>query len=768
MKTTDSSSAISLRRAAALLPLTVVLAPLIAGGFDLYPQSMLGALLLFTGALLLAARRLAGRQDRLATPADRPVALLVAAAFLSLLVSVNRHASIVELLRLLSEVAAFAVAVSAGAQWADAPTAAEAEPEPVAARPAEAPAALQKAQTPSVKAHKKARRERARPEPAAEPAAPRAPLRLPHFSQVTWLWAAILAGTTWAGALAVREYVRTMHDQSTWRSFGGFSHPNTLAGHLALTLPLFLAAAIALHDRKDALGGAWPVPAALFLLCSFGLITTSSRMGILAAGFGLLLFALLVLAQRRRVTPVQIVLVSGVLILAGVGAAFAVPTLRLRIMAALSGAEGFSLGFRVASWEAALRIFGAHPIAGIGIGTFGSIVTKYSDAGFVQEAHNHLAQTAAETGIGGLAGLVALLAVWFAAVGRGLRQARGAQGDSGGGTARPLFLAAALAGVAASTAHALVDFDWSIPATGWVLWALLGAGLGAASATRLVPARPRWEGAGAALLALALLLAILIGQGALHTDRAEAASEASTRPSQYPEDARHYTQEAVDEWRAALNFDPWASDVHRNLGRTLGALGMVSLDGKPDKEMLQEAVQHLVAATRLAPTTAINYYHLGLLQMRTGDTGQAISSFEQALYWDPHNTFSLRQLGSINENTHFEETLRIAGKLVAIEHSAYARLQPLGKTEYVDPNYAFAHVWLGRDKDAKGDPKDALAEYQAAQKIMDDFRRSLQGQGDRDPDLSVLEGRIRKRLAEGLSKEKASPRKQDHEELDAR
>jgi O-antigen ligase len=699
-------------------------APVVAGTLDPHwgawtpAAGALTCSLLVAAALHLLARRLANEPARLATPIDGPILLLLAATFLSVLASVNRHASLLEALRILTCVVAFALSlemVYEALHAADSATAGAST-------------------LPAGREQNRRKREPRRGGPAATLAGGSQALRLD--APLVALWIALIAGAAWAGARGDQEYLAALRDGlGAWRVFGGFSHPNTLIAHLALTMPLMAGAALALRSRRDSLCAAWPIPTVALVIALAASAFTGSRLGFLAVGLGFLVFLLAYLAIRRSVTPVQAALIAAGFVLAGVLVVLAVPTLRYRVVAAFTGAEAFSLQFRLTTWAAAWRCFLAHPLAGSGIGTFPAIMTRYSETSWAQTAHNHFAQTAAETGILGIAGLLLLLILWFITALRGMR---GCKPESASETLRAPLLAAALGGVAASTAYAAVDFGWSIAATGWVLWALMGAGVAAAGGVRRMCARARME-----QVALGLLVAMLLPAGAL-TLASWHHQQAMLLKSRAP-------MAAVEEFTDALRIDPYAPETHRELGRLLGGLGLVS----GDREQIDAGLSHLEQAARLAPTMALNAYHLGLLAMRAGETERAVAAFRHALEWDPNSPPAWRQLGSLFERSHPEETLRAARRLVEIEQSPYGTIRPLG--EHVDPNYAFGHYWMGEHLRQSGDAVAARAEHEKAREILTRYRESLlgiagltpEGTAERtpEPEIQALEAAISRTLA---------------------
>ena len=103
------------------------------------------------------------------------------------------------------------------------------------------------------------------------------------------------------------------------------------------------------------------------------------------------------------------------------------------------------------------------------------------------EVHSDWVQLLEEYGLAGLllfAGFAAALLRTLAAGWRAAARAPAARGGEGGGAeGQPAVLAALLAGTALAF-HSLGDFNLQMPATVWVLSALLAAGVAAASEAR--------------------------------------------------------------------------------------------------------------------------------------------------------------------------------------------------------------------------------------------------------------------------------------------
>ena len=272
-----------------------------------------------------------------------------------------------------------------------------------------------------------------------------------------------------------------------------------------------------------------------------------------AATYVLWVGRIAVAPSARRVTA-AVLLVAAIAALVAVFSAYGSPSTLARhaydsfVSAPTSGTDlngrlfSLSNNGRTVLWRAALDDFDAHPVAGSGAGSFGRWwLAHRSSAYFVQDAHNLYLQTLAEGGVVGAALLALFLAVPLAAALRARRH--------------PL-VAPACGAYVAFLAHAVVDWDWQMPAV--TLLALF------AGAVPVVAARPRepWRlpvwARGAIGVASAAVAAIafigLIGNLAL------ARSQSAVL------DGRLHN--ALDAAESAHRWAPWSATALRQVGET--------------------------------------------------------------------------------------------------------------------------------------------------------------------------------------------------------
>jgi O-antigen ligase len=268
------------------------------------------------------------------------------------------------------------------------------------------------------------------------------------------------------------------------RVTGTFVNPNHFAHYAALIAPLgFFILALAWHaasspnvrlsHRITRMVERRILPAAFGAIvvtsCLAAILVAKSRGALLAlfAGAAVGLAA----ATGRRFVRTSLFLAAGV-------AAVLLLALYLgrertslsRFMATAD--EARSLGGRRSGIEAALTIWRRFPLLGSGLGTFIDLapMVQPDDFGSIyNHAHDDYAEIAATTGTAGFLAFLVPLAF-------GLVQfTRSAFSGQTASWRRRAFHAAALASIVAALVHALVDFNFFIPANAATLAAIAGA-----------------------------------------------------------------------------------------------------------------------------------------------------------------------------------------------------------------------------------------------------------------------------------------------------
>ncbi|HEO72040.1 MAG TPA: hypothetical protein ENN80_12310, partial [Candidatus Hydrogenedentes bacterium] len=127
-----------------------------------------------------------------------------------------------------------------------------------------------------------------------------------------------------------------------------------------------------------------------------------------------------------------------------------------------------SLKNRLSYWETGIHMAKANFLKGVGLGNFRTAYPKYQPVGGadVKMAHNDYLQTLCETGIFGLA---ALLAFWIYFALWGARRILGQKGPL-----ERLLLAGLYCGILSFLAHSLVDFNFYNPSLAFFLYMVTG------------------------------------------------------------------------------------------------------------------------------------------------------------------------------------------------------------------------------------------------------------------------------------------------------
>lgn len=266
------------------------------------------------------------------------------------------------------------------------------------------------------------------------------------------------------------------------RVTGTFVNPNHFAHYLAIVLPmaLFLAAALwhragdgempfgrrfAVLLEKSALGFAFAAAAAIS--CAAGILLAQSRGALLSLAAGLLFVAALL--PGRRIARVAFASAAGLVVILALALILGPERTVQRFAGTSTAFEGRRIGT-----ASAFGLWQRFSIAGSGAQTFDKTVSMEQRGDhdkIYTHAHNDYAEIAATTGaIGFTIAVVTLLGGYGALVrmtfGPGTRELT---------WSRRAFQVAALASLTIAMAHALIDFNFFIPANPATLAAIMGA-----------------------------------------------------------------------------------------------------------------------------------------------------------------------------------------------------------------------------------------------------------------------------------------------------
>jgi len=210
------------------------------------------------------------------------------------------------------------------------------------------------------------------------------------------------------------------------RVFFPFVTPNTLAGYLAMIIPL--------------VSRIW-----FIIPISFALLLTKSLGALLSLLLALVIYFYLQGKLERR----EVIFLSGILVIISL----------LFITRSATQKEHlqpiFSTVMRLNYWKDTLRIIKAKPLTGVGIGNFNLKLSRY--------AHNSYLQIWAEMGILGMVSFLWLIIAVFKSSFKNIKDFPNKKLMTGLITANAVFLI-----------HNLVDFSFFLPEVLMIWWMILG------------------------------------------------------------------------------------------------------------------------------------------------------------------------------------------------------------------------------------------------------------------------------------------------------
>lgn len=411
--------------------------------------------------------------------------------------------------------------------------------------------------------------------------------RIDRRFQTAWTWAATL--------MALGVLCQYFGKADPWGTFG---NRNFVAGYLAASLPIGIAAA---NGRRAAI-----LAFTLLVLAAIG--AAQSRGAFLAlAAVGIV--AGVIRIRRYAARPAARAGVVAAVLAAGVAAGVSPPG-RNAI------ARTWNEDVRVAIWPSGVRAVADRPFLGWGPGSFRVVFPLYRTMDYLdrphavnatQHAHNEAIEHAVE---GGLPGLLAW--GWLLAGGiRGRRrQGRGAT--------------AWAAAAAILLVHNMVDVNMRHPPNALLFWFLLGR-LWGPGRTIAVPGRIRL----AAVLPAAACAAWL-GAGVI----APVASDAWVRSGLLARDANDFAG-AKRAFERALRANPFNDNTWYSLAYVCTR----------DQAWWPEAEEAYREAARLAPNHADVNHNLGVLLLLTGRPAEAATWFLRAWAVGPDPLRDLCWLG---------------------------------------------------------------------------------------------------------------------------
>ena len=284
------------------------------------------------------------------------------------------------------------------------------------------------------------------------------PLRLRTFCAVLAVAGFLIAG------LGIAQYL-TADGKLYWtwklenggHMFGPYVNRNHFAGLMELLCPLALGMAL-LPEHKLSQRWFW---SALAVVMGGAVMLSGSRGGAISLGLAVIVFSLLIAAQRAGQRAV-VWLLAAMFVTGGTVLALDRGDLLRRYESVLRPnqfQQEDAAAYRIAAWKDTFHLIRETPLIGSGLDTFATrfpAARSFATDLIWTHAHNDFLQFLAETGLMG-----GLLAAWMLFAG-GREAARNLVRTSG--TATGALLAAISAGCIGFMAHGWLDFNFHIPA----------------------------------------------------------------------------------------------------------------------------------------------------------------------------------------------------------------------------------------------------------------------------------------------------------------
>ena len=309
--------------------------------------------------------------------------------------------------------------------------------------------------------------------------------------QILWMWRAtpwllplpIVIVAVLEAALGITQSYLLNGDAA---AHGTYVNRNHFAGLLELALPFAVVYPMALLKRNSGdsrfvpallASGAWACATVLLI----GILFSLSRMGFVAALFGLAVIGLLAArdtfargpSRSSRRTRRSVIL-AGLFVGTAVLLAFAFfpSDALIQRFAGLATAQEVTAEGRLQLWQETLHLVTDYPFFGVGLGAYGTVFQKYKVSApmvFDDNAHNDYLQVLSETGfLGfGLCAIFVTLILWNLLSSLGHSDLR----------ARCLAIAC-LGSLAAILLHSFVDHNLYMPANAMAVAWVCGIGLG--------------------------------------------------------------------------------------------------------------------------------------------------------------------------------------------------------------------------------------------------------------------------------------------------
>jgi tetratricopeptide (TPR) repeat protein len=188
---------------------------------------------------------------------------------------------------------------------------------------------------------------------------------------------------------------------------------------------------------------------------------------------------------------------------------------------------------------------------------------------------------------------------------------------------------------------------------------------------------------------------------------------------------RGSTEEAISHLRKALAIDPAFANAHNTLGNIL-----------TDRGESDRAIEHFRQALQTNPKSAMTYYNLGRALAKRGDLTEATESYRKAAELNPSDPDVYNNLGLVLQSQgrlpeaaeQFHNALRIDPKYVKAYFNLGKTFAGQGKFDEavenfrravrIQPGSAEIHEQLARALAQEGKKEEALQHYQEALRLV--------------------------------------------------
>ena len=408
---------------------------------------------------------------------------------------------------------------------------------------------------------------------------------------------------------------------------GSFGNPNLLSGYMVIALPVITGLLLANVNKVRKFLYITSIITILFVL-----YLCKSRGAWLALAGGALTFLILLTMnnKRRLIMLVLSMLFAGTIIFS----LFLVPL-----------TEELLLDVRPFIWRGTVKMIKAHPVIGVGYGTYLINYPDYRSKEYffyshtlgkergwqaqdvTDHAHSEYLEIASETGLIGLTAFFSIIVIFFVLIIKALKDVKGA---------KERFI---LIGLASGVVSALIDNTVNISmrfvSSSIFFWFSMAASLAIISKSPSPPPSPaRGEGKtyiNAGLVIVIFLLGLIFYKTTCIDFRASAYLMKGVKSRTSGE-----WQAAINHYKKAVSIDPYLLTAHYRLAFAYNEVGD-----------LDKAIETYKGIGQIAPHYAKTEANIGKVYMKKGMLNEALLYFEKAENLNPYDIDLLCNIGSL-------------------------------------------------------------------------------------------------------------------------